>query len=89
MNKIQKEKILKYNVIFQAEPEGGYTVTVPTLRGCVTHGRTLKEAREMAKEAIQVYVESLVDDGLEVPTDENSFFSSLNFGMGNFKIAHA
>jgi predicted RNase H-like HicB family nuclease len=33
------EKIFRYNVIFRPEPEGGFTVIVPSLFGCVTYGR--------------------------------------------------
>ena len=49
--------------------EGYYTVTVPALPGCVTQGRTKKEALERAKEAIQGYLESLQKDGLAIPKD--------------------
>ncbi len=59
MTKKITDQILKYNVIFQPEPEGGYTVVVPSLRGCVTYGKNLKEAREMAIDAIQGFVKSL------------------------------
>jgi antitoxin HicB len=41
------------------EPEGGFTAIVPALPGCVTYGRTLAEARTMAKDAISGYIESL------------------------------
>ena len=51
------------------EEDGGYTVTVPALPGCITQGDTLEDAIAMAKDAIQVYVESLVQDGLPVPTE--------------------
>lgn len=34
------------------EPEGGYTVTVPSLPGCVTYGENVDEVIMMAKEAI-------------------------------------
>lgn len=56
-----------YTAVFQPEPEGGYTVTVPALRGCVSYGETLEEARAMAGEAIAVYLESLRADGLPMP----------------------
>ena len=49
------------------EPEGGYTVTVPALSGCVTYGETIEEALSMAKEAIELYVESLVEHNEPVP----------------------
>lgn len=42
----------------------GYTVTVPSLKGVVTEGRTLVEARKMAKEAIELHCEGLLASGL-------------------------
>jgi predicted RNase H-like HicB family nuclease len=45
--------------MLRAEPEGGFTAIVPTLPGCVTFGRTLAEARTMAKDAISGYIERL------------------------------
>ena len=45
-------KIDTYRILLNPEPEGGYTVTVPALSGCVTYGETIEEALSMAKEAI-------------------------------------
>ncbi len=59
---------LNYRILLRKEPEGGYTVTVPTLPGCVTYGETVDEA--MAREAALVYVEHLQEKGEEVPTEE-------------------
>jgi antitoxin HicB len=56
-----------YNVVLQPEPEGGYTVTCPSLPGVVTYGETLEEARTMAAEAIEAYLESLQIDGEPLP----------------------
>lgn len=50
---------LVYNVIFSPEPEGGFTVIVPKLPGCVSYGKTLSEAQDMITDAINVYVASL------------------------------
>ena len=59
--------ILNYEVVFRAEPEGGLTVNVPALEGCVTYGEILQEAKAiMAKEAINLYLESLIAYGEEV-----------------------
>ncbi len=66
-----KAKTLNYNVVFTPEPEGGFTVTVPALPGCVTYGKTLKEAKAMAKEAIELMIETLEAHGQPVPTDES------------------
>jgi antitoxin HicB len=49
----------RYNIMLRPEPEGGFTAIVPALPGCVTYGRTLAEARAMAKDAISGYIESL------------------------------
>ena len=57
---------LSYRVLLKKEPEGGYTVTVPTLVGCVTYGETVEEAIEMAREAIALYIESLKAHGEEI-----------------------
>ena len=56
----------RYNIMLRPEPEGGYTALVPALPGCVTYGRTLDEAREMARDSISVYIESLKkhDEGI-------------------------
>jgi antitoxin HicB len=60
----------QYTIILHPDPEqGGYTVTVPTLPGCITEGKTIEEAIEMAKEAIQLYIESLIADGEPIPEE--------------------
>ena len=60
----------QYTIILYPDPdEGGYTVTVPALPGCVTQGDTLEEAIAMAKDAIRLYVESLIADGETVPEE--------------------
>jgi antitoxin HicB len=70
-------KSLSYRVLLKKEPEGCYSVIVPTLPGCVTFGETIDEAIEMAKEAIEAYVESLVARGKEVPTEEDTLEYTL------------
>ena len=59
-----------YKVIFEPQEEGGYTVTVPSLPGCISEGDTYDEALTNIKEAIALYLESLQADGLPIP-DEN------------------
>ena len=58
-----------YTLLFEPVEEGGYVVTCPALPGLVTEGDTLEEAREMAKDAIRGYLESLRKDGLPIPHD--------------------
>jgi predicted RNase H-like HicB family nuclease len=63
---------LSYRILLREEPEGGYTVTVPSLPGCITYGADLAEAIAMAREAIELYIESLVAYGEEIPTEANT-----------------
>jgi antitoxin HicB len=69
---------LTYRVLLKKEPEGGYTVTVPTLPGCVNYGDTIEEAVEMAREAIELYLENLREHGEEVPTEEDTLEYTLS-----------
>lgn len=84
-----KQKILNYTAVFQKEPEGGYTVFVPLLPGCVSYGKDLEEAKEMIKEAIELYIESLVAHKEEIPTEENIFYSQININPSKLKITYA
>ena len=59
-------KILNYKILLKKEPEGGFTVFTPSLPGCITYGDTLDEAIEKAKEAIELYIESLKAHGEEI-----------------------
>lgn len=68
---------LTYKIRLQKEPDGGYTVTVPSLPGCITFGNDIDEAIAMAKEAIELYIESLVEHGEELPTENNTLEYSI------------
>ena len=57
-----------FNVVLRPEPEGGFTAIVSMLPGCVTYGRTLAEAKKMAKDAIAGYKESLKKHNEPIPT---------------------
>lgn len=70
-------KRLTYRVLLNREPEGGYTVTVPALPGCITYGETVDEAITMAKEAIELYIESLVEHNEPIPDESNTLEYSI------------
>ena len=70
--------ILTYRIFITRETEGNYTVSVPALPGCVTFGETPEHAIEMAKEAIDLYIEELKDRGEEIQDDSNTIEYSLN-----------
>lgn len=52
-----------------ADDGGGYTVTVPSLPGCVSEGDTIDEAVTNIRDAIALYIEDLIADGEDVPQD--------------------
>ncbi|HLF09349.1 MAG TPA: type II toxin-antitoxin system HicB family antitoxin [Dehalococcoidia bacterium] len=61
--------MLRYTVLVFREPDGRYSVEVPTLDGCVTQGDSLEEAIAMAREAIAGYLESLAAHGEPIPRE--------------------
>ena len=69
---------LTYKILLHKEPEGQYTVTVPALPGCVTFGENVDHAIQMAKEAIELYIEELQARGEDVPDDSTTLEYSLN-----------
>lgn len=60
----------EYEVVLIAQPEGGYTVSVPELPDVVTEAETREEALVMAKDAIEGYLETMRSHGWVVPTGE-------------------
>ena len=49
---------MKLNVILEPSDEGGYTVYVPSLPGCISEGDNFEDALNNIKEAIELYLES-------------------------------
>jgi len=64
----KEKKLLRYTVIFEEAPEGGYVVRVPAL-GCVTQGDSFEDAKTMAKDAIRAYCASLAKHGEPIPEE--------------------
>lgn len=60
----------RFTVIFEKEEDGGYHVFCPILPGCHTQSGTIEEGTDRIREAIELYLETLVEDGLPVPTED-------------------
>lgn len=74
----------QYNIMLKPEPEGGFTVLVPSLPGCVSFGETIEEARCMAKEAIEGFIESLIEHNQPIPEDDKAaLVSQVEFTHSN------
>lgn len=79
-----------YRIILKQD-EGGFHASVPALPGCHTWGKTIDEARTMVRDAIDVYLRSLVADGEKVPTDSGfELFETVSAPKGiRSVLAHA
>jgi antitoxin HicB len=63
---------MAYTVLLRPEAEGGFSVLVPALPGCFSQGDTVLDALANAREAIECYLGSLMDDGEDIPVEGES-----------------
>ena len=61
---------MKLKVVLEPRDEGGYTVMVPLLPGCISEGDTKEEALKNIWEAIELYLEPVEDDQTLLPWAE-------------------
>lgn len=59
----------RYTVILESEPMGGYHVHCPALKGCHSEGETEEEALRNIREAIDLYLESLIAHQEPIPEE--------------------
>ena len=74
MSSDKKTKVLEYNAIFTEEDEGGYSVYVPDLPGCLSQGDTFEEAKVNISEAIELYLEDADEELFQVPEKSRKEF---------------
>lgn len=65
---------MKYTVVLEKGREFGYVAYVPALKGCVSQGRTKAEALKNIREAMEVYLQALLEDQLPLPTEAGKEF---------------
>jgi len=61
---------MKIKVYLEPSEDGGYTVIVPSLPGCISEGETKEEAIKNIREAIELYLEPVEDDILSNTNSE-------------------
>ncbi len=61
---------MNIRVFLEKSGEGGFTVIVPSLPGCISEGETKEQAIENIREAIELYLEPVEDDVLVSPDVE-------------------
>lgn len=77
-----------FRTIIEPDENGTFHGYVPVLSGCHTFGPTIEETRKNLKDAISVYVSSLIADGENVPQD-NSFESFETVTKKELEMAYA
>ncbi len=62
-------QVIRGGIVFelQSEDEGGYTITVPSLPGCISYGETFEKAMEMIKDAIEGWLAVAREEGVPIP----------------------
>ena len=65
---------MRFKVVLEPSDEGGYTVYVPSLPGCISEGATVDEALANIQEAIELYLEPVEDDWI---VDENTLVREI------------
>jgi len=65
---------MRYTVLLEQEADGGYSVSVPALRGCHSQGDTREAALANIRQAIELYVETLREAGESIPTEAGKEF---------------
>jgi antitoxin HicB len=68
-NKTEVFQVIRGGIVFelQSEPEGGYTISVPSLPGCISCGNTFEEAMDMIKDAMAGWLATASEEGLPIP----------------------
>lgn len=62
--------VIKDGIVYELreEPEGGLTINVPALPGCMSFGDTFEEAMTMIAEATELWLEVAREEGFAIPT---------------------
>jgi len=69
---------MRYTILLHPEDEGGFSVTVPALDGCVTQGDTFVDAVENARDAIEGHLAVLAQHGWEIPIERHPWCLSVS-----------
>jgi len=71
---------MRYTVLLEQEPDGGFVASVPVLPGCVSQGDSREEALNNIREAADLYVEDCIASGDPVPTETGKEYVELRTG---------
>ena len=68
---MEKFQVIKNGIVFELKPEddSGFTITVPSLPGCISYGKTIDEALEKIKDAMKGWIEIAKEENIDIPED--------------------
>lgn len=68
---------MEYTILIHKADEGGFWAEVPALSGCFSQGETIEETIANTKEAIELHISCLQEDGEEIPVDNEFIISRV------------
>jgi predicted RNase H-like HicB family nuclease len=69
---------VRFTVVLEQEPDGGYVASVPALPGCVSQGDTRAESLSNSREAIELYLDDCRANGDPIPTEAGKEFIDVD-----------
>ncbi len=83
-------KSLSYRIIIEPDGKKAFHGYVPALPGCHTWGKTIEETRENLRDAIDVYLKSLMDDHEAIPEDNGvEMIETITFAPKSKTLVYA
>jgi len=84
-----KNNALQLDVVYTPDSDGGYTVSVPNLPGCISEGNTIEEAEKNIIEAIELYLEDITDETeiASITTEKHSLLSQISIPLNKLKLS--
>lgn len=77
MFKLFQKKISRYTAVFEPQEEGGYTVSIPSLPGCISEGDTFEETMHNIEEAASLYLEVVQTKKQTIPKEEQTIVAPI------------
>jgi antitoxin HicB len=62
---------LSYRIVIEPDPNGGMTIYIPDLPGCISQGDNLEDAYKMIEDAKTAWIETALEDGADIPEPVN------------------
>ncbi|GGJ10858.1 DNA repair protein HhH-GPD [Alicyclobacillus cellulosilyticus] len=63
---------LPYRIVLYPAQEGGFVVEIPELPGCLTQADTIQEAYEMIEDAKRAWIETALEEGMDIPEPQQN-----------------